>query len=131
MLIKHILRPLLLTILIHALAMYGVAHFFPQRLAVEGGIGAYAIIGILIGLLNFFIKPILKLITFPFILFTMGLFLIPINGLIIFITSKLLYIVAPASIRLNVFGGFLSYLVIALIFGVLNWILGFFLKGKS
>ncbi len=130
MIIKHIVRPLLLTMFIHSLAIYGVTLLFPQRLAITGGVGAYATIGILVGFLNFFIKPILKFITSPLIFITMGLFLIPINGLIIFITSRLLIVFAPSGMRLYIVGGFLSYLLIALVFGVLNWILGFFLKSK-
>ena len=40
-------------------------------------------VAIVLGLLNFFVKPILVLLTLPVTFFTLGLFLLVINGIII------------------------------------------------
>jgi len=40
-------------------------------------------VAVVLGLLNFFVKPILVLFTFPVTVFTLGLFLLVINALII------------------------------------------------
>lgn len=47
------------------------------------------LVAIVLGLLNIFIKPILVLFTLPITFFTLGLFLLIINGLIIIICDKI------------------------------------------
>ena len=47
-------------------------------------------IAFVLGLLNTFLKPILKLLTFPITLLTFGLFLIIINLAIIWLTDRLI-----------------------------------------
>ena len=46
-------------------------------------------VAIVLGLLNIFIKPILVLFTLPITFFTLGLFLLIINGLIIIICDNI------------------------------------------
>ncbi|GGA78288.1 membrane protein [Flavobacterium palustre] len=47
------------------------------------------IVAIVLGLLNVFIKPILVLFTLPITFFTLGLFLLVINGLIIILCDNI------------------------------------------
>ncbi len=46
-------------------------------------------VAIVLGLLNVFVKPILVLFTLPITFFTLGLFLLIINGLIIILCSSI------------------------------------------
>ncbi|GEC72966.1 putative membrane protein [Flavobacterium flevense] len=46
-------------------------------------------VAIVLGLLNLFIKPILVLFTLPITIFTLGLFLLVINGLIIILCDNI------------------------------------------
>jgi putative membrane protein len=46
-------------------------------------------VAIVLGLLNIFVKPILVLFTLPITFFTLGLFLLVINGLIIILCSNI------------------------------------------
>ena len=46
-------------------------------------------VSIVLGLLNLFIKPILVLFTLPITIFTLGLFLLVINGLIIILCDNI------------------------------------------
>lgn len=46
-------------------------------------------VAIVLGLLNAFVKPILVLFTLPITFFTLGLFLLVINGLIIILCSNI------------------------------------------
>ncbi|NMB70257.1 phage holin family protein [candidate division WWE3 bacterium] len=47
------------------------------------------LVGIVIGVLNTFIKPLLVLLTLPITLLTFGLFALIINGLLVIVTSYL------------------------------------------
>lgn len=56
-----------------------VAVSFVQGVSFTGGLKNLAIAGILLGLVNFFVKPILKIVTLPLRMLTLGLFEIIIN----------------------------------------------------
>lgn len=128
MIIRYIIRPAVVNVLVNAAALYGVVEFFPEMLVVEGGFKAYAMAGLIIGILNFFIKPLLKLLSLPFIVITMGLFLILINGFVLYLAEWMVNSHGGEALSMAVQGGFFTYLFVALIFGVLNWIIGIILR---
>jgi putative membrane protein len=128
MLIKFFLRPLLINLIINSLALYGVSYLLPGRLIITGGLAAYLIAGLIIGFLNFGIKPVLHLLSIPFIVASLGLFLILINGFIIYLTEFILNFLTGESINMVIDGGFFSYVIIALIFGVLNYLISIVLR---
>lgn len=47
------------------------------------------IVAFVLGVINIFIKPIMVLLTLPFTLFTFGLFLLVINGLVVIMCTKI------------------------------------------
>jgi len=73
---------LLLRIFITAILVMVIAHFM-NGVTLQDGIETSLIVAIVLGLLNFFVKPILVLFTLPVTVFTFGLFLLVINALII------------------------------------------------
>jgi putative membrane protein len=73
---------LLLRILITSVLVMIIAHFM-SGVTLEDGIKTSFIVAIVLGLLNFFVKPILTLFTLPITVLTLGLFLLVINALII------------------------------------------------
>ncbi|HCQ12773.1 phage holin family protein [Flavobacterium sp.] len=72
---------LLLRILITA-ALVMVISYFMKGVVVEQFTTAI-IVAIVLGLLNLFVKPVLVLLTLPVTFFTLGLFLLVINAMII------------------------------------------------
>jgi len=128
MLVKYIIRPVLVRVTINSLALYGVIYLFPDKLEIYGGILAYVLAGIVIGLLNMVIKPVIKLLSFPFIMVSMGLFMFVINGFIFYLALILLNSFTGDSIAMIVNGGFLTYMMVSFIFGLLNWVIGIILK---
>lgn len=77
---------LLLRILITSVLVMIIAHFM-SGVTLEDGIKTSFIVAIVLGLLNFFVKPILTLFTLPITVLTLGLFLLVINALIIMLCS--------------------------------------------
>src|SRR3989344_1892986 len=72
----------------------------------------FLLAGLVLGLLNFFIKPILKLISFPMIVLTLGLFLIVVNAITIWLLSIVL-----GSVMID---NLISLLLATLIISVVN-----------
>jgi len=70
-----------------ALAILFVAYFM-KGVTVDNTITAL-LVAVVLGLINNFVKPILVVLTIPFTVFTLGLFLIVINVFIIYTVSEL------------------------------------------
>jgi len=92
-----------------------------------GGITFFILGGIVIGFLNALIKPILRVLTLPFIFITGGLFLIVINGGLLWFLSYFLDVIQFRDVTL-VFSNLGSYAIGALVFGIINWFENLILK---
>ena len=71
-------------ILANSIAIYAATLLVPGFYVI-GGWTDFLLAGLALGLLNFFVKPILKLVSFPMIVLTLGLFLIIINAIVIWL----------------------------------------------
>mgnify|MGYP001600806356 CR=1 FL=1 len=72
----------LIRILGNSLALYAATYLVPG-FVVNGGVREYLLAGVLLGILNFAIKPVLKIISMPLIILTLGLWTIVINALML------------------------------------------------
>lgn len=79
------LNKLILQIASNALAIYVAAEVVPGFTLSENSFVALLTMGLILGLINFFVKPLLKLLSTPIILFTFGLFTIVINIAMLFL----------------------------------------------
>lgn len=77
----------LVRLIVTALAVVIASYILPG-VKVEGGLTAF-IVAVVLSLLNAFVKPLLVILTIPITIFTLGLFLLVINALIILATAKL------------------------------------------
>ncbi len=103
----------LLRVLVNALAIILVASILPG-IEVSGLVPAVAA-GLLLGLINAFIRPILIFLTLPFTVVTLGLFLFVLNAFCLWLTSAL--------VKGFVIRGFGWALLGSLIVTVVSWIL--------
>lgn len=78
---------LIIKIVVTAILVLGIALFMPG-IHVTGFTTAL-IVAVVLGLLNVFIKPILVALTLPATLFTLGLFLLVINAVIILLCANI------------------------------------------
>lgn len=96
-----------------------VADQLLSGISFTGNLGDWLIVAIIFGLVNGIIRPIVKLLTLPINLVTLGLFTLVINALMLWLTSWL-------SGALTVDGfitAFLGALIISIVSTVLNWII--------
>lgn len=121
-----LIRRFILGIVLNVAALYGVTLVLEQ-VHYEGGVLFFLIGGMLIGLLNSFLKPILKLVSFPLVFLTGGFFLVIINALIFWLAEYLITILDFSGVSLTI-EGFHTYLLAAVIFGVVNWFTHWILK---
>ncbi|MGC9356958.1 MAG: phage holin family protein [Anaerolineae bacterium] len=75
---------------INAFALFAAAWLVPGiRVEDQGAWVVYAIMAVVLALVNAIIRPILKLLTCPLIILTLGLFTLVINGLSLWIAAAL------------------------------------------
>ena len=74
-------------------------------------LGAVIISGLILAIINTLVKPLLVVLSLPAILLTLGLFMVVVNGLTVFIVSKLY---GPLHIT-NFWGAILAGVVIGLV----------------
>jgi putative membrane protein len=74
--------------LINFLALFAAAWLVPG-ISVDGGGGwtVFAVMALILGLVNAVLRPLLKLLTCPLILLTLGLFTLVINGFTLWLSS--------------------------------------------
>jgi len=122
------IKKIIFGVVLNGLALYLVTKFFPD-VQYTGGIAFFALGGLIIGILNTFVKPLMKLLALPFLLFTMGLFIFVINAIIFWLTMKAVNVISIADIAVTISDP-LTYIWGALVFGVVNWILHLIINNK-
>lgn len=113
------IRKLILGIILNTLAFYAVTKVIPQ-VTYEGGIAFLVITGAILGFLNAFIKPIIKVFSFPVIFLTGGLFLIVINAGLLWLMDNFYDVLAIQEFNVAMAGGIMTYLYAGAVFGVIN-----------
>lgn len=77
-----------LRILIIMCALYAASRLVPG-ISTDGSILALAGVALVFGVVNEIVKPIVSLLSLPFVVVTLGLFLFVINALMLWLTSRL------------------------------------------
>ncbi len=72
-----------------ALGLWIAASFLGGRVSYNSRLGVIVVSGLLLAIVNVIIKPIVVILSLPAILFSLGLFMIVINGLMVMLVSKL------------------------------------------
>lgn len=109
---------LILRWLITALAL-GAAVLLVPGITVEGDAALYvAATAVILGLVNTLVRPLLRLLSFPFILRTLGLFLFVINAFTLWLSAWIAatYLDIPFTVD-----GFVPALLGGMIVSVVSW----------
>lgn len=88
-----------------------------------GSLSALLGASLLLGIINAFVRPVLLLLSIPFILVTMGLFIFVINALLLLFVSMMI----PA-FEVH---GFWSAFFGAIVIGIVNWVLSSFFRASD
>jgi len=122
------LKKIILGVVLNAIALYAVT-FFLIDIQYTGGIVFFLIAGFIIGVLNVFIKPLMKLLSFPIMLMTVGLFTLVINAIIFWLTMKVVNGIHFSDVTVIISSTW-TYLIAGVVFGLINWVLHLFIRNK-
>jgi len=114
---------LILRIMINAMAI-AVAVKLVDGIAFTGEWWKMILIGVVFGVVNSIIKPLLTLFTLPLIILTLGLFTLIINTLMLLLTAQLS---GPLELGLRINGfwpAFWGALIVSIVSMILSWLTG-------
>jgi len=80
--------PFLIRLLINAAALWVATQIVPG-VSFNGGVLPFLGVALVFGVINATLRPLTKVLTFPLILVTLGLFALVVNGLMLWLTSSL------------------------------------------
>lgn len=122
------IKKIVLGIALNGLALYIVTLFLTD-IQYTGGVKFFIIGGLTIGILNTFVKPLMKLLSFPMLLMTVGLFSIVINAIIFWLTTKVVNGINLPDVSVVV-GSPWTYVIAALVFGLVNGAIHMVIRNK-
>ena len=80
--------PFLIRLLVNAAALWVATRLVPG-VTYDGGALPLLGVALVFGVVNAFLRPLAKILTFPLIIVTLGIFALVINGLMLWLTSSL------------------------------------------
>jgi putative membrane protein len=102
-----------------SLGLWIAAGFLDGRIAYSSRLGVIVVSGFILAVVNSVIKPFVVLLSLPAILFSLGLFMIVINGLMVMLASKLYHPLQVtsfgAAMLAGVVIGLVNYLVTTIV----------------
>ncbi len=115
---------LLLRWLITSLSLFAAAELVPGIHVGHDAWTAFAVMAVILGLVNAVVRPILKLLSCPLIILTLGLFSLVINGVTLWLASAIAVDWFHVSFHVDGFmAAFLGALIVSLVSLVLTLIL--------
>jgi len=106
--------------LVCGLGLWVAAGFLSSSITYGNKFGVIVIAGLILAIINAFIKPILIILSLPAILLSLGLFMIIINGFTVYLVSKLYEPLHVTNFWAAVFAGVMIGLVNYLVTAILE-----------
>ncbi|MEA3408173.1 MAG: phage holin family protein [Chloroflexota bacterium] len=108
------MRKLLLRWLINAVAVYAAMRLI-GGIRTDGGWTVFLWVALILGVVNALIAPVIKLLTCPLIILTLGLFTLVINGLMLWLASAIASALGVGFYIEGFWAAFLGALVISIV----------------
>ena len=113
----------IIQILVNAGALYA-ADYLIDGIRFSGEWWKFLLVALAFSLLNSYLRPILRILTFPISLLTMGIFLLVINALMLLLTSAVSEQLQLGFTVVDFGSAFLGAIVVALVGWVLSMMVG-------
>lgn len=109
----------LLRIVINGVAIGITAALLPGVSIAQHNVGTILLLGLVIGIVNGFVRPVLRVLTLPISFVTLGLFHFVLNALMLLLVG----VIVPSLHINNFFDALIGGVIMGIIAGVLEWIL--------
>ncbi len=106
-----------------AVALLAAAYFVPG-IVIDGGVGTYLLVALIFGVVNATIGSVLKLLTCPLIMLTLGLFTLVINGLMLQFSAWWAQIFGLGFSVSGFWAAFFGALIVSIVSSVLSLLVG-------
>ena len=117
---------LLIRLVINAVALW-LATRFVDGISFDGEIAFLLVVALIFGAVNTIVKPILMILTFPFLIITLGLFLLVLNAVMLWLTGA---ISDAANLGFHV-SSFTAAFVGGLVVSIVSFVLSLMVGGDS
>lgn len=121
----HLSLPLRLCLnaVLNSILTWALNAYPPQYITIFGGAGAYVILGSLLTLMNFLLRPLLNIVTFPLhLLFTLFTTIF-VNVFFLWIAYQIALKMDPNVIAVTITGGISAWITLGLTIGIANWLM--------
>ena len=113
------MRNFVITLFVNALALSAAAWLVPG-ISLSGGLGNVLLVALVFGLVNALLKPLVLLLSLPFLILTLGLFAFVVNGAMLLVTARFTEHLAVSGLGAAILGSIVISLVTAILGGALK-----------
>lgn len=106
--------------LVCSLGLWIAAGLLPSGIDYDSRIGVIIVAGLILAIVNSVLRPLIVLLSLPAILFTLGLFMVVINGFMVFLVSKLYSHLEVSNFWIAILAGMIIGLVNYLVTAILE-----------
>jgi len=124
----NFLRSIIAHLVANALALYFIGIILKGDFVIAGGWKGYLIAAIIFGVLNGLVKPVLKILSLPFVFITAGLFIFVINSFLVWFAKYALDVLKFEGVAITIAGGFFTYIIAGFLISVFNMVIHWLLK---
>jgi putative membrane protein len=103
-------RNFVIRLLVNALALWAAAEVVPG-IELSGAFADILIVALIFGILNAVLKPVLMIFSIPFLVLTLGLFALIVNGAMLMITARVTDYLSVSGLGAAILGSLVISLV--------------------
>lgn len=122
------IRSLIAHLIANGVALYFVGVILDGKFSITGSWKGYLICAVIFGVLNGLVKPILKLLSLPFVLISAGLFIFVINSFLVWFAKYALDVLKFEGVAIVIAGGFVTYILAGFLIALFNMVIHWLLK---
>ncbi|MDB5166833.1 MAG: putative rane protein [Candidatus Saccharibacteria bacterium] len=108
---------------VSSLGLWIAAGLLGNTITYQSQVRVIVIAGFILALINVFIRPLVVILSLPAILLSLGLFMVIVNGFMVFLVSKFY-----PSLEITNFG---AAILAGMIIGLVNYLVSAILEGKE
>ena len=115
---------LLIRFIVTAIAVAAAAYLVPGIDVGDNAAKAVILTAVILGLINTFIRPLLKLLSLPIILMTLGLFILVVNAVCFYLAAWISRSIFDVRFNFDsIWAVLFGAIIISVVSTVLNWVL--------